>query len=181
MLKFLKNLIPFFNDADNGLTDWLIVLLIIIFIGYGIFLFTSYFKIRAILKLDISENIKLKDLWLMYERTLFDYGQSNKKSTEPSENYFNEYSIIGKYVNLKGLNNVSNLLVGIGIFGTFLGLAYGITNNDFNSIEAIKKTIDTLLEGMKTAFITSIWGMGLSLIFSSGFKFWHYKVNKVIQ
>ncbi len=34
---------------------------------------------------------------------------------------------------------------------------------------------------MGTAFITSIWGMGLSLVFTFIFKIWHHKVNKIIQ
>lgn len=51
----------------------------------------------------------------------------------------------------------------IGIIGTFLGIAIGLKNFDVDNID---NSIPTLLEGLKTAFYTSIAGISLSLVFS---------------
>lgn len=50
----------------------------------------------------------------------------------------------------------------IGVFGTFVGIFFGLQNFDTNNIP---ESIPTLLEGLKTAFATSIVGLILSFIF----------------
>ena len=55
-----------------------------------------------------------------------------------------------------------SLLTSLGILGTFLGIILGLL--DFNANE-IQKSIPTLLEGLKTAFLTSLVGMVLAVIF----------------
>ena len=54
------------------------------------------------------------------------------------------------------------LLTTIGILGTFLGIAIGLVN--FNTVD-IDGSIPSLLEGLKTAFLTSIVGIALSIMF----------------
>jgi len=54
-----------------------------------------------------------------------------------------------------------NLLTILGIFGTFLGILIGLWS--FKT-SAIQESIPTLLEGLKTAFTTSIVGIGFSFI-----------------
>lgn len=51
--------------------------------------------------------------------------------------------------------------VSIGIFGTFWGIFIGLSEFDTTHIS---ESIPTLLEGMKTAFFTSLIGMSISLI-----------------
>ncbi len=53
-------------------------------------------------------------------------------------------------------------LVSIGVLGTFMGIFVGLA--DFN-VNEIDSSVPRLLEGMKVAFITSLVGMGLSIIF----------------
>ena len=53
------------------------------------------------------------------------------------------------------------LLTSIGILGTFTGIIAGLLNFDTKDIDT---SIGPLLEGLKTAFITSLFGM-----FSHGF------------
>ena len=48
-----------------------------------------------------------------------------------------------------------------GVLGTFIGIALGLSGFDTGNID---KSIPALLEGMKTAFFTSLAGMGTSLI-----------------
>src|ERR1700740_2145710 len=52
----------------------------------------------------------------------------------------------------------------IGIMGTFIGIAYGLWYFDVNNIEG---SIPELLNGLKTAFLASIGGILLLIIFSN--------------
>lgn len=62
------------------------------------------------------------------------------------------------------VNYVPTLLTTLGIFGTFLGIVLGLLDFNQNNIEA---SIPLLLEGLKTAFITSLAGIFSSLIFKT--------------
>ncbi|MGL5013211.1 MAG: hypothetical protein ACRC6V_02825 [Bacteroidales bacterium] len=62
------------------------------------------------------------------------------------------------------LTSGSNILVGLGVFGTFLGLTIGVSGFDTTSSNAIKDSIQGLLSGMGSAFLTSLWGMILSIV-----------------
>ncbi|WP_028670134.1 hypothetical protein [Saccharospirillum impatiens] len=53
-------------------------------------------------------------------------------------------------------NYTPSILTSIGIFGTFLGVALGLAEFDTN---AIQSSVPALLEGLKTAFWTSIAGL----------------------
>ena len=54
------------------------------------------------------------------------------------------------------------LLTSLGIFGTFCGIVAGLLGFDVNDID---NSIELLLGGMKTAFMTSLMGMLLSMLF----------------
>lgn len=58
----------------------------------------------------------------------------------------------------------ANFIATLGMIGTFWGIYWGL--QDFNA-ENITDSIPTLLEGMKTAFMTSLVGMGVSLLLKS--------------
>ena len=53
-------------------------------------------------------------------------------------------------------------LTSFGIFGTFVGIVIGLVDFDPNQID---KSISDLLEGLKTAFVSSIAGLGTGLFF----------------
>ena len=55
----------------------------------------------------------------------------------------------------------SQVIFTLGILGTFFGITYGLFHFETQDIE---KSIPTLLAGLKTSFITSIWGMGSVII-----------------
>ena len=57
-------------------------------------------------------------------------------------------------------NYTPSILTSIGIFGTFLGVALGLAQFDTSSIQA---SVPNLLEGLKTAFWTSIAGLAGAL------------------
>ncbi|MGL5336660.1 MAG: hypothetical protein ACRC9R_11095 [Enterovibrio sp.] len=76
-------------------------------------------------------------------------------------------SVLGLFFTSKGkysefVNYVPTLLTTMGIFGTFFGIVLGLLDFDQHNIEG---SIPPLLEGLKTAFLTSLAGIFFSLIF----------------
>ncbi|WP_337045271.1 MotA/TolQ/ExbB proton channel family protein [Emticicia sp. 17c] len=78
-------------------------------------------------------------------------------------------------VNLNDLELIPSMFTTIGILGTFGGIAYGLW---FFNPEDIEKSIPTLLQGLKTAFLASIVGIALSIIFSKIISFVKNKNEK---
>lgn len=68
----------------------------------------------------------------------------------------------GKYLAL--VNYTPNLLTSLGILGTFIGIVVGLLGFDVQDIDG---SIAPLLDGLKTAFITSLVGMLLAIIFKA--------------
>lgn len=77
--------------------------------------------------------------------------------------------VIGVILKLKKYEKYNNfityipsLLTSLGIFGTFVGISIGLVNFDPANID---KSISELLEGMKTAFYSSLVGVFFSICF----------------
>lgn len=183
-MRFIDRLFPFLNRDvffENTLTSFWILSLISIF-----FIATVYLIVRlSLLKRKIKngsfkEAENLKEIWLAYKSRFSEYNGQDKIA-ESADEYFNEQTMLFAYVNYRVINNVSNMLVGFGILGTFVGLTYGIADSNFESTEAIKESINNLLAGMGTAFVTSIWGMGLSICFTLIYKHRQTRIYRKIQ
>ena len=183
-MKFIDRLFPFLNKEifnENILTAYWVIALIAIFIIALFYLIFKLISIRnSFKKSKIKTHKKIGRIWTAYQSSFSNYGDLSK-TTEFSEDYFNEQNILMATLNLRAINNVSNTLIGLGILGTFVGLTYGIADSNFETTEAIKESINNLLSGMGTAFVSSIWGMGLSLIFTNIFKLWQSNITRKIQ
>jgi ABC-type transporter Mla subunit MlaD len=59
-------------------------------------------------------------------------------------------------------DSIPTVFTTLGILGTFVGIYFGLRNFD---VKNVTDSIPTLLDGLKTAFTTSIWGISLSLLF----------------
>jgi len=76
------------------------------------------------------------------------------------------WSVVMVIMFLYSLRNDRNLkseIISFGILGTFIGIFVGLYKFDVNHIE---NSVPLLLEGMKFSFVTSIEGMGLSILLS---------------
>ncbi len=65
---------------------------------------------------------------------------------------------------------VPGTMTGLGILGTFIGLSFGLKEFNTGSSSEISDSIAPLMDGIKVAFHTSIYGMVFSLIFNFVFK-----------
>ena len=97
----------------------------------------------------------------------------------PAEDAFSRQSVL-REVNLRFYASVPNMLTGLGILGTFIGLVAGIylagQGLQSPSLEEMRQALARLLNGASLAFLTSIVGLSCSLAFS-GFE--KRQVNKI--
>lgn len=70
------------------------------------------------------------------------------------------------YVHRGILEMIPDILTSLGILGTFVGLVMGLRSFDPSGYEQMAGSITPLINGIKVAFITSIYGISLSLSFS---------------
>lgn len=73
-----------------------------------------------------------------------------------------------KRVNLHVYESIPSVFTTIGILGTFVGIYWGLQGFD---VENMDESIPILLNGLKTAFTTSIVGIILSLVFGKACQF----------
>jgi len=75
--------------------------------------------------------------------------------------------VVGVFIPGKhqGRDTLPTTLTTIGILGTFVGIAIGLSNFETSDSGAIDRSIPHLLEGLKSAFLTSIFGIFAALLF----------------
>lgn len=117
-----------------------------------------------------------------YKKTMTNKVGNDLKTNYPSSEFFYEENIskCNKF-NLKMLDTASGTLVGLGLLGTFAGLTCGIINFHSDSADQIQASIQGLLEGMGTAFSTSLAGMFFSLLFTAFDKSWKNSFSRAIH
>lgn len=95
-------------------------------------------------------------------------GESGKYACDIED--FIDYQLIDNAVEKGGLSLVPGAMTGLGILGTFIGLSIGLQAFNTGSAEEITNSIGPLMDGIKVAFHTSIYGMIFSLTFNLIFK-----------
>ena len=81
------------------------------------------------------------------------------------QDYIN-YDLMDYVLHRNILNQVAPAMTGLGILGTFIGLALGLNSFSTGSTLEIANSIQPLMAGIKVAFHTSIYGMVFSLVFN---------------
>ena len=172
-MEIFKLLIGLNNNNSTGAGLITPIAVGFIFLTFLIFLFSLLSNIRRLKKRisPLKRSSKEEEfhkafgaLWEDYRGTFVEYSFGKKTHASASE-YFNSSHLLQKSCfGLPLLKSASNLLVGLGILGTFLGLTIGIQGFDTSTTDSIKDSIQGLLTGMGSAFLTSVWGMSLSLI-----------------
>lgn len=165
------------------------VSVVIIFIVFGMFVWQAY-KVRLLYKLiekainsedtlNALKDTKIASIAESYAQTICIDITEKKQTNTPALELFSEFSTCSAHkINLRLLDTAAGTLVGLGLLGTFLGLTLGIKDFDSSSTQNIQKSIQLLLSGMGTAFITSLVGMLLSMIYSFVDKYWRNRLSK---
>ncbi len=162
------------------------------FVIIGFFVYYAYeeyklFKLKETIRKnrntdDILASLKetnIAPIVNTYCKTINIETKKGKKSNIPASEFINDLSICKcDKLNLRLLDTASGTLVGLGLLGTFLGLTWGIHGFDSSNTERINESIQGLLSGMSTAFLTSLVGMFTSIIFSIVDKAFRHRLYK---
>lgn len=114
----------------------------------------------------VFDNPVLEDAFDSYRSRMKGYEKNNRLVNSCDlEEYINEDLI--DQVGMTHFNGgIAGTLTGLGILGTFIGLSLGLNSFNGNDIYTISDNVGPLLEGMKVAFHTSVYGIFFSLIFN---------------
>ena len=85
------------------------------------------------------------------------------------EDYINQ-ELIEALADKNLMNIIPGILTGLGILGTFIGLTHGLQFFSTKTADEMMESIAPLMEGIKVAFHTSIYGMASSLAFNCVYK-----------
>ena len=175
--EFVQLLFPYqdlLSRSSSTVTPWAIAVILVYCLGSAVYL---YFRLSRLGKRlgeystefsaeRIQQDRLLQEFWWKYEQSfLAKDGEPSKTELDAAE-VFNERDLLSRHANTRYWAAVPGTLLALGIFGTFLGLTLGVTGFDTGSPEAIQSSIRTLLGGMGTAFLTSLWGMACSIAFN---------------
>ena len=156
----------------NSVTCASVAVIIIVFLYFGMEELKLY-RIKRVIKNLLDSNSvlasikesKVAELGKKYSETIIIETGKGNKTNIPASEYFNDISVCKCFkLNLRMLDTASGTLVGLGLLGTFFGLTLGISNFDSSNTTRINESIQGLLAGMGTAFVTSLVGMGLSIV-----------------
>ena len=196
MNQLFTLLLPWPWRAFNPITDTFVYgIFLFFFVCLVIFLWKTILRARLIkiladqvnqhappakpnilphLKTAFYSNSELSEVWQEFENSLITRRPKENQEeivykTDEASLFFSEERLLGQYMNLRFWNSVPALLVGLGILGTFVGLVGGLipfSGINFEETGEIRSAIEGLLSGVSTAFVTSVWGMLLSLLFN---------------
>ncbi len=111
-------------------------------------------------------------LWLEFDETLLEVEQNGEVSllnTLDASHFFNNSTLAPGITESRMLAAVPGFLTALGVIGTFIGLQLGLSElnigNDV-SVTEMKTGLAHVIGGAKVAFMTSVWGVALSVIFN---------------
>ncbi|MAD73883.1 MULTISPECIES: anti-phage ZorAB system protein ZorA [unclassified Pseudoalteromonas] len=118
-------------------------------------------------KAKASNNEVVKNLWREFDESLvLDHREKGVYNTLDAEHFFNPRTLASGITSNRLLAAAPSFLTAIGVLGTFLGLTMGLKglHMETKEIEALKDGITSMINGSAMAFVTSVWGVGLSLL-----------------
>ncbi|MFH0990653.1 MAG: hypothetical protein V1799_11630 [bacterium] len=177
-LPYIEKFLPYnslFHYDQNTLTAWWVAVTILAMLTASLMLWYQLRQARSEVRRNaesvnaktLNQSKLLEDSWNAYSHTFLSSEGERQKTPDFAEEFFNTQAVLPSRMNLRLYLSVPNVLVGFGILGTFVGLTVGISGFDTSTAGTIKQSIQALLSGMGTAFVSSVWGMLLSLIFGS--------------
>ncbi|UGB33153.1 MotA/TolQ/ExbB proton channel family protein [Metabacillus sp. B2-18] len=108
----------------------------------------------------IIKGSRYKDLWSRYYNRVSEKNEDERIRVEP----FFGFDVMHYHMGYRPLMDVgAGINVSIGVLGTFIGLSTGLADLNMGDTDALRTGISGLLDGMKVAFYSSVFGVFLSL------------------
>lgn len=131
---------------------------------------SQYNEFVAELDVPAQSTNELATLWQEFDESLIKStnphtGQVEIRNSIDAEYFFNKHSLL-THLGTKFYASIPSLLLGIGLIGTFVGLFYGLVQLNMDDADTLKESMRTLIHAAGVKFASSIWGLGLSLLFT---------------
>ncbi|KVX03061.1 anti-phage ZorAB system protein ZorA [Shewanella frigidimarina] len=114
-----------------------------------------------------SKDKIVHSLWHEFSESLVQDDRTQRVyNTLDAEHFFNHKTLSAGLTSNRLLAATPSFLTAIGVLGTFMGLTMGLRDIhiESNDIEVLKAGIASMMSGAAFAFVTSVWGVGLSLL-----------------
>ncbi len=122
-----------------------------------------------------------QSLWKEFDETLITY-EGRLYNNLDAEQFFNGSTLARRIVDSRLFPTGAAILTGVGVLGTFLGLQLGLSGLSLDGdISMIQGEIKLLAQSASVAFVTSVWGVGSSLLLNSIEKIFHGAITRKIH
>ena len=126
----------------------------------------------------------LKHIWNEFNESLIKKetldGKYIIRNSIDSEYFFNKDTMIS-HVGLKLYSAIPGILLGIGLLGTFFGLYVALVQLNVSDSNQLRESIKILINMAGVKFAASIWGLGLSIVFTSIDKFLEFNLDRKLE
>ena len=85
------------------------------------------------------------------------------------------------HIHKRLLEMAPDIFTSLGILGTFIGLVWGLKNFQPTDYEVMTNSVSALVDGIKVAFLTSIYGVALSVVYTFGMKSGYSSMSQAMQ
>ncbi|TWB14990.1 hypothetical protein FBZ88_13224 [Nitrospirillum bahiense] len=130
----------------------------------------------------------LIDEWRMFESTLLDAGQGAQRraySTIRPQEYFSMEAMESRGLDFRFYVALPNYFVGVGLMFTFLGLVAGLyfasKGLQMGDLAQARQALGQLLAASTMKFVSSVVGIGASLVTSMVVRHWQRKVQAALD
>lgn len=199
--------VPKTGDELSVLFVQLLIVVTILFSGY--FLYNFYISIRNINWLEAMlkplnrkeipyqrESLRLKAkekkesigfVWMEFDETLVEVhrnGTPEIRNTLDAGHFFNTYTLAGSVTENRLIAAVPGFLTALGVIGTFMGLQLGLADLKLGAgvdVKEMQQGVAGVVDGAKVAFLTSVWGVALSVIFNFFEKLFEQFIRRKIR
>jgi hypothetical protein len=130
-----------------------------------------------------NSNPRLQKLWKEFDESLIKKTDGEKfiiRNSIDAEYFFNKRTMISN-LGSKLYSAIPGMLLGIGLMGTFVGLYFALIQLDVGDADKLQDSIKVLINMVGVKFAASIWGLGLSVIFTFIDKYLEFGLEKKLD
>jgi|GEM_PF-1026297 len=136
-----------------------------------------------------SNNKSVVDhLWLEFDETLLEVKGPDEVirlyNTLDADYFFNSSTLAAGITENRMIAAVPGFLTALGVIGTFVGLQLGLADLNIGGnvdVNEMKNGVAGVINGAKIAFMTSVWGVLLSVLFNFYEKSLEQKIRRKIK